>query len=72
MLRNAVIASSLALTLCSAAWSLAAEAQSAKVYQIGVVFPGGPYQRTVDGLRDGLKAVGFEEGRQFILYVQDT
>ena len=46
------------------AWPLAVEAQpAAKVYRVGVVLQGGPYHAAVDGLRDGLKGLGFDEPR---------
>ena len=32
---------------------------------------GGPHASTVDGLRDGLKELGFEEGKQLALLVRD-
>jgi putative tryptophan/tyrosine transport system substrate-binding protein len=54
------------LALCPSA-----EAQQ-KVYRIGVLFPGGPLSETVDGLRKGLKELGFEEGKQFTLTIRDT
>ena len=43
-----------------------------KVYRIGVLFPGGPLSEIVDGLRKGLKELGFEEGKQFTLTIRDT
>ena len=46
---------------------LPVQAQQQKVYRIGVLFPGGPLSKTVDGLRKGLKELGFEEGKQFTL-----
>jgi len=60
-----------------AAWGLlaaplAAEAQQARVYPVGVVLEGGPYFAAIDGLRDGLKELGLEEGKQFVLHVRDT
>jgi putative ABC transport system substrate-binding protein len=39
---------------------------------VGVVLQGGGYLAAVDGLRDGLRALGFEEGKQFILHVRDA
>jgi putative ABC transport system substrate-binding protein len=54
------------LALCPSA-----DAQQ-KVYRIGVLFPGGPLSQTIDGLRDGLKELGLEEGKQFNLIVRDT
>ena len=51
----------------------AAEAQpAAKVYRVGVVLQGGPYYAVVDGLRAGLKELGFEEGKQYILHIRDV
>jgi putative tryptophan/tyrosine transport system substrate-binding protein len=50
---------------------LAAEAQQARVYRVGVVLHGGPYLGAVDGLRKGLAELGLEEGKQFILHVRD-
>jgi ABC-type uncharacterized transport system substrate-binding protein len=51
---------------------LAAEAQpAAEVYGVGVVLQGGPYHAAVDGLRDGLKELGFEEGTQYVLHLRD-
>ena len=50
----------------------AAEAQTAKVYRVGVVLEGGPYYAYIDGLRAGLKDLGFEEGKQYILHIRDV
>lgn len=49
-----------------------AKAQQQKVYRIGVLFLGGPWYETIDGLRVGLKAIGLEEGKQFTLAIRDT
>jgi putative ABC transport system substrate-binding protein len=48
-----------------------AQAQPAKVYRVGVVFEGGPFYAVVDGLKDGLKELGFAEGKQFVLDIRD-
>jgi len=37
---------------------------------VGVVLHGGPYSSAVDGLRDGLRELGLEEGKQFVLDVR--
>ena len=50
---------------------LAVEAQQARVYRIGVILQGGPYSAAIDGLRDGLRELGLEEGKQFALHVRD-
>ncbi len=51
---------------------LAVEAQQTRVYQVGVVIQGGSYLPAIDGLRDGLRELGFENGKQFVLHVRDT
>ena len=48
------------------------EAQQAKVYRVGVIYPGGPYKAVVDGLRDGLRQLGYEEGKHIVLEIRDT
>jgi putative ABC transport system substrate-binding protein len=49
-----------------------AEAQQPKVYRVGVVTTGGQWYETIDGLRVGLRELGLEEGKQFILAIRDT
>jgi len=46
-------------------------AQQARVYRVGVVLLGGPHLSTVNGLREGLRELGLEEGKQVILDVRD-
>jgi putative tryptophan/tyrosine transport system substrate-binding protein len=48
------------------------EAQETRLYRIGVLLQGGPYSAAIDGLRDGLRGLGLEEGRQFRLDVRDV
>jgi len=60
------------LILAFLAAPLAVWAQQARVYRIGVVLQGGSYSAAVDGLRDGLKELGFQEGKQFVLQVRDA
>jgi putative ABC transport system substrate-binding protein len=40
-----------------------AQAQQAKVYRVGVIHEGGPYYVGVDGLKEGLRELGFAEGK---------
>ena len=47
-------------------------AQQPRVYRIGVILQGGPYSAAIDGLRDGLRELGLEEGKQFALDVRDV
>jgi putative tryptophan/tyrosine transport system substrate-binding protein len=49
-----------------------AEAQQAKIYRVGVITAGGVWYETIDGLRMGLRELGLEEGKQFILAIRDT
>ena len=49
-----------------------AKAQQPKVYRVGVITAGGAWYEVIDGLRAGLKQLGLEEGKQFILAIRDT
>jgi putative ABC transport system substrate-binding protein len=49
-----------------------AEAGQAKVYRMGVILQGGSLYQVVDGLRDGLKELGLEEGKHLVLEIRDT
>ena len=50
---------------------VSAHAQQPKVYRVGVLVPGEAWYEIIDGLRVGLKQLGFEEGKQFNLSVRD-
>ena len=65
--KSAILLSAMLLALCSSA-----AAQQAKVYRVGVIHQGGPYKAVVDGLRDGLRQLGYEEGKQIVLEIRDT
>jgi putative ABC transport system substrate-binding protein len=67
---QAVIGFALTLILCALCFP--AQAQQPKAYRIGVITGGGAYYETIDGLRAGLKQLGFEEGKQFVLAIRDT
>jgi putative tryptophan/tyrosine transport system substrate-binding protein len=43
-----------------------------KPYRIGVILPVGPLYEALDGLKDGLKQLGLEEGKQYTLTIRDT
>jgi putative tryptophan/tyrosine transport system substrate-binding protein len=49
-----------------------AYAQQPKIYRVGVIYQGGPYSVVVDGLRDGLRQLGYEDGKQIRLEIRDT
>jgi putative tryptophan/tyrosine transport system substrate-binding protein len=51
---------------------LPAQAQPQKAPpRIGVLLQGGPWHDAVDGLRQGLKELGYEEGKQFVFDIRD-
>jgi len=60
------------ILLAFCALPLVVEAQQARVYRVGVVLEGGLYFSAVDGLRDGLKELGLEEGKLLALDVRDA
>src|SRR5262249_4053590 len=45
---------------------------SGKVQRVGIIHLGGLYQVLVDGLRQGLRELGLEEGKQIVLDIRDT
>jgi ABC-type uncharacterized transport system substrate-binding protein len=62
-----------ALALALLAAPLAADAgQADKVPRLGVVLHGGPYYATLDGLRDGLKKLGIEDGKRVAFEIRDA
>ena len=61
------------LTVGLLATPLGAGAQpTTKIYRVGVVLQGGPYYLAVDGLRAGLKELGFEERKHYTLLIRDV
>lgn len=46
--------------------------QQPKPARIGVLLQGGAYYEAVDGLRQGMKELGYEEGKQFLLDIRDS
>ena len=59
------------MCLAPLAAPLVAHAQRQRLYRIGVVFLGGSYALAINGLRDGLKELGLEEGRHVVLHVRE-
>ena len=47
-------------------------AQQPRVYRVGVLLPGMHWNEIIGGLRAGLKELGLEEGKQFVLEIRDT
>jgi putative ABC transport system substrate-binding protein len=47
-------------------------AQQPRMYRVGVIFQGGPYAAAVEGLREGLRGLGLEDGKQILLHVRDV
>jgi putative ABC transport system substrate-binding protein len=48
-----------------------AQGQKARVYRLGVIHQGGPYYVGVDGLKEGLRELGFTEGKDYVLENRD-
>lgn len=49
-----------------------APAQQPKLHRIGVLLPGGAQYESLEGLRQGLREFGLEEGKQFTLALKDV
>jgi putative tryptophan/tyrosine transport system substrate-binding protein len=49
-----------------------AHAQTSGIRRIGVIYHGGPFEPSIEALRDGLRGAGLEEGRHFALLVRDS
>jgi putative ABC transport system substrate-binding protein len=69
MIRRIVVCSLLTVLLPTV---YLAEAQQTKVYRIGAIHHGGPYKAVVDGLQDGLRQLGLEAGKHFLLNIRDS
>src|SRR5215208_7966858 len=57
--------------LALSASTLPSRAQTG-IKRVGVVYQGGPYEVSIEGLREGLKAVGLEEGRNIALLLRNV
>ena len=55
------------VVLCSSV-----DAQQARGNRIGVLLQGGTWYEAIDGLRQGLRELGYEEGKQFALDIRDS
>ena len=55
-----------------ATWPFVARSQQTTATRIGVVLQGGLYYAGVEGLREGLKAAGLEDGKQIMLVIRDA
>ena len=45
--------------------------QQGRVFRVGALWVGGAASASIDGLRDGLRELGFEEGKQFLFHLRD-
>jgi putative ABC transport system substrate-binding protein len=68
--RREALANILALGMCAAALPL--RAQSPRPHRVGLIHQGGSYNAAVDGLRAGLKELGWEDGGQYVLHARDA
>jgi putative ABC transport system substrate-binding protein len=50
----------------------AAQAQPARPYRVGILWVGGAASASIDGLRDSLRELGLEEGKQVIFHLRDS
>jgi putative tryptophan/tyrosine transport system substrate-binding protein len=66
---NKTVASLLAALVLSSVHL--AQAQPARIFRIGVVHEGGPFYIVVDGLKEGLKELGLDAGKHYVLEVRD-
>src|SRR5215467_1969273 len=49
------------------------DAQQAQAYRVGILTPGGTsYASAIAGLREGLRELGIEEGKQVVFHVRDV
>jgi putative tryptophan/tyrosine transport system substrate-binding protein len=68
-MRNKIVC----FALCAMLLALCPSAKAQqKVSRIGVVLPAGPLYEALDGLKDGLRELGLEEGKQYALTIRDT
>jgi putative tryptophan/tyrosine transport system substrate-binding protein len=49
-----------------------ARAQTSGVKRVGVIYQGGLYEASIEGLREGLRAAGLEEGRNIALLLRNA
>jgi len=69
---NAGLSVFLLLLLNLAGVAPIAHAQETKLHRVGVILAGRPNYAGVDGLREGLKELRLEEGKQYVLDIQDV
>jgi putative tryptophan/tyrosine transport system substrate-binding protein len=60
----------IAFLVGAVAWPCVVGAQDRK--RVGILLQGGPYYVGIEGLREGLKASGLEEGRELAFLVRDA
>jgi ABC-type uncharacterized transport system substrate-binding protein len=68
---NKVALPSILIGVMLLAAAVPAEAQQPKVYHVGVLVPGEAWYEIIAGLRVGLRELGLEEGKQFVLSIRD-
>src|SRR5829696_7357665 len=74
-LRNGIMQTNRLIGMLAAALLLPLQlaiAQDTKIHKVGVILQGGSWYEMSDGLRDGLRELGFVEGKQFVLDIRDT
>lgn len=72
ILRRVGLLAVLTLAILTAPRAADAQRPAVDVSRVGVIHHGGTFEAVIDGLRDGLKELGFEEGKHFVLDIRDT
>ena len=67
---NSILAVGLALLILS--FASLTEAGQPRVYRVGVIHQGGVYSAVLDGLCDGLRRLGYQESKDFLLELRDA
>ena len=70
MMRRAALAVALALGLVAAPYGARGQTPG-NVHRVGIIYVSGPHHVVVDGLRQGLRELGLEEGKHLVLDVRE-
>lgn len=70
MIRRAALAVALALGLLAAPYGVRGQTPG-NVHRVGIIHVSGHHDVVVDGLRQGLRELGLEEGKQLVLDIRE-
>jgi len=71
-MRRRIVFVAVTLALAIPSLPFISQAQQAKVHRVGVILQGGAYYAAIEGLREGLRELGLEEGKHFTLEIRDA